>query len=192
MMNTPTPHLATWNILCVCTANVSRSPAAAALLRTALGTDTSIRIASAGLRRTTALAADLTTALAVSEKGGDLSGHHPRLCTPEILAHDGRDLIITMSRRHLRELVVADPSLWPRTTTVRSLAPVAARYCHDPPRQLHDMLAGRRLTDYATDDPADTIADAVGYEIDAHRAMVQQLHEHLTPLAELLQQLCRH
>ena len=53
--------------------------------------------------------------------------------TKEILATDGADLVLTMTREHLRHVVAMDPSAWPRTFTLKefvrraqSVAPATA------------------------------------------------------------------
>jgi protein-tyrosine-phosphatase len=130
-----------------------------------------VQVTSAGLLPG-GRSADLQTALAVSDQGADLSQHISRQVSTDILEHDGRDLVIVMARSHLRELVVADPSLWPRVVTLKELC----RYLHarndNSGVALARIVAGRKMSGLIGDDPADDLADVHGLELHHHREMV--------------------
>jgi len=109
-------------VLVICTANVCRSPAGAALLQDELdklGVDAAVT--SAGTQDTRR-PVDPVMVAAARERGLDLSHHVPRLVTPEILERDGADLVLTMTREHLRTVVTLRTSVWPRTFTLLELA----------------------------------------------------------------------
>lgn len=110
------------------------------------------------------------TQAAAAEIGIDLSGHRSRTVTRELLRTDGSGLVVTMTRRHLREVSVMEPAVWPRSVTLRELV----RRIAAEERDLATMLATRRPRDVAADDPADDISDPVGMPVDAHRALVAE------------------
>jgi protein-tyrosine phosphatase len=105
--------------LFVCTANICRSPMAAALFAEQVGRLTdSVEVSSAGL---------LDAARAVPPEvlevmvpyGVDLSQHRSRRLTAEML--EGSDLIIGMGRRHVQEVVLLDPPCWPQAFKLKEL-----------------------------------------------------------------------
>lgn len=105
------------NILVVCTANQCRSPLAAALLRKAVeragGSHT---VLSGGLLEGGEPSpADLVEV--ARRHGIDLTGHRSRQLTPELL--DGADLVLGMTKTHVRDISVMHPKAWPSTFTLR-------------------------------------------------------------------------
>ena len=89
-------------VLVVCTANICRSPAATAYLRAhATERDLPIEVSSAGFLSPGEPASE-TMALVMGERGLDLSAHRSRVVDCEMVA--AADLIVTMERRHGREL----------------------------------------------------------------------------------------
>jgi protein-tyrosine phosphatase len=101
----------------VCSANVCRSPMAAALLAERArhhGVDLQVRSAGmiGGGRRV-----DPAVLRAMDRRGIDLDAHRS-VALAEIDLH-GLDLLLTMERDHLREVVVADPDLFRRTFTLK-------------------------------------------------------------------------
>jgi len=163
-------QLGLFRVLTVCTANISRSPAAAVLLSKHVA-DYRVQITSAGLLPG-GRGADLQTALAVSDHGADLSSHQSRQLTPEILDRDGRDLVIVMARAQLRELVVANPELWPRVVTLKELSRYLFIRNDNSGMSLDRVLIGRKMSGLIGDDPADDLADVHGLELNHHREMV--------------------
>ena len=106
----------------VCTANVCRSPMAAAILQhhlDAQGIDAVVT--SAGTMGPNGLPVDPEAVAAVSKWGIDLRAHQPRLFTKDVGAEEGADLIITMERQHLRHVVALDRRTWVRTYTLKEL-----------------------------------------------------------------------
>lgn len=165
-------------LLVVCTANISRSPLAAAILARRL-TDRrfAVRVTSAGTR-STHLAVDELSVAAGSELGLDLAGHVPRKLTSDMIAEEGADLIVPMTREHLREIVLVDRKAWSRTFTLKELVRLADKHAAAAPdartwigalsshRQPHDLLG---------DDDSDDIADTYGASMQAHRRTASEM-----------------
>jgi protein-tyrosine phosphatase len=176
-----------FRVLTICTANISRSPAAAALLRLHLG-EHPVQATSAGLLPG-GRSADLQTALAVSDHGADLSDHISRQVTPELLEVEGRDLVIVMARAQLRELVVADPDLWPRVVTLKELCRYLYIRNDNAGMSLERVLVGRKMSGLIGDDPADDLADVHGLELEHHREMVATVNRLTAQVAAWIRSL---
>ncbi len=103
-------------ILVVCTANVCRSPMAAHFL-TAAAADAGleVEVASSGFLLGDQTASDEVLAV-MGERGVDLSSHRSRLTTPAMVAE--ADVVLTMERRHARDLVLMAPGHSRRIHTV--------------------------------------------------------------------------
>jgi protein-tyrosine phosphatase len=82
-------------VLVVCTANIARSPLAAAMLSRALGSD--VEVSSAGTRARAGFPAAPESVRLGEERGLDLRDHRSCLVTPELVAE--ADLVLTMSER---------------------------------------------------------------------------------------------
>ena len=106
-------------IVVLCTANVCRSPMAAALLARRLsGLGVTARVRSAGMLR----GGDPPLPEVVSvmaEYGIDIAAHRSRVACAADLA--SADLVLAMARDHLRYAVVTEPGAWPRAFTLREL-----------------------------------------------------------------------
>ena len=105
------------NVGVVCSANVCRSPMAAVLLQERAGYHgIELNVRSAGMigggRRV-----DPAVLRAMGRLGVDLDGHRSMAVSQLDLC--ALDLVLTMERDHLREVVVADPGLWARTFTLK-------------------------------------------------------------------------
>jgi protein-tyrosine phosphatase len=182
-------HPASLRVLTVCTANVCRSPVAERLLLrhlTAAGHRAVVR--SAGTRGGHLDVHPHTVAAA----GGidvDLGDHASRRLTRELVATDGRDLVVTMTREHLREVVSLDPGAWPRTFTLKELARRVLAV--DP--TVVDLSAwraalgdGRRAADLMRPDPADDLDDPYGGPARWHVDMVRDVDELTARIAHRL------
>ena len=165
-------------VLVVCTANVCRSPVAAALLERHLrrrGMPAAVRSAGTrgGVRPVhpdTVAAAD---ALAV-----DLRHHRSRPLEHRMLADEGADLVVGMTRGHLREVVALDADAWHRTFTLKELA----RRTTDmtiPAGGVAEMIAlaaaGRTAADLLGSAADDDLADPYGSPAHEHVAMVAEV-----------------
>lgn len=103
------------SILFVCTANQCRSPFAAAIARQAVGTLPFV-IASAGLMNCDRTVPPNGLQVA-AEFGLDLADHRSRRA--DLSGLEGWDVILTMTREHVREIVAVAPGLWPRVFTIK-------------------------------------------------------------------------
>jgi protein-tyrosine-phosphatase len=114
---------------------------------------------------------------AAKEVGVDVSGHQRRTLTKDILHTHGADLIITMTREHLRAVIAIDASAWPRTFTLKELARRAvsvapASSADGYTSWLSRLAAGRKASEMMHSDLADDIADPYGRPRRDHDAMV--------------------
>lgn len=100
------------NILVVCTANICRSPMAAALLE-ARSCSGSMCIDSAGVAALEGKPADPIVVELLGERGMDLSGHRAKQLDQELAR--GFDLILAMESRQVDWIKQAYPVLWGRT-----------------------------------------------------------------------------
>lgn len=120
-MRTYNPRI---NVLLLCTANQCRSPMAEALLRhrlAAVGVDADV--SSAGLHPGGRPATPHGVAT-MADRGLDLSGHRSRqIDAPLLLA---ADLVIGMTREHVREAAVLLPDVLGRAFTLKELVRTAA------------------------------------------------------------------
>lgn len=169
-----------FRILVVCTANICRSPAAAALLRRELAplvADGTIRVDSAGVAAVNGMpACDLSSALVgefvARQYPGDpvaqlpADAHAARRVTPEMVRE--ADLILALDRSHRAELARVDPAARPRTFTLRQAARLS--------EEVNGYMAARQMPSGTPPVPPDRVARLrwwVG-ELDAARGMTPQ------------------
>jgi protein-tyrosine phosphatase len=123
------------------------------------------------------------------ERGLDMTAHRSRTMSRELLRSS--DLIVAMAREHVREAVVLDPALWPRTFTLKELVrrgeAIGSRRPGEP---LADWLArarlGRRIADLTGASPADDVADPYGGPRPAYERMAAELDDLLDRLVDLV------
>ena len=168
------------NVGVVCSANVCRSPMAAALLRQRAG-DSGIELGvwSAGMigggRRV-----DPAVLRAMGRLGIDLDSH--RSVALAELDLPALDLVLTMERDHLREVVVADPALWARTFTlkeyVRRARTAGSRRLNEPwDHWLRRLGRGRDRAELLGDDHADDVPYPAPPTLRAVEATARELGE---------------
>jgi protein-tyrosine phosphatase len=119
-----------------------------------------------------------------AEMGIDISNHRSRRLDRSIL--EQADLVLAMTREHLREAVVTDPSAFGRIFTLREFARKAKE---NPGATLAELGQGRVTREYLHAEPADDVADPIGKpraeyvktakEIDALLAVVVSALPHL-------------
>jgi protein-tyrosine phosphatase len=174
------------SILFVCTANQCRSPLAEAIARHhAAGRP--IVVASAGLIDDGRPTPERGLA-AAAERGLDLTGHLSRRA--DVTNLRGWDVILTMSREHIRELVAADAGLWPRVFTVKQFR----RWIEhsELPRGvalgtwLDVAAAGRSRFEAIGADPADDIEDPLHASMGVWRAVADTLDHEITAILDAL------
>lgn len=162
-------------VLVVCTANVCRSPVAERLLaRHLAAAGHRARVRSAGTHGGR-LVVHEHTVMAARDLEVDLSDHRSRLLSAALVATDGADLIVTMTREHLRAVVGIDPLAWPRSFTLKELARRTAdvpRSVTDPREWISAAGSGRRAADMMTPSQLDDLDDPYGGPLRDHRAMV--------------------
>lgn len=186
----------TRHLLVVCTANVCRSAVAERLIAAKLegrrdvdGQEWVVR--SAGTADVRA-PMDRNTIAAAEASGVDLSSHTARVLTREILDTDGADLVLTMTREHLRYVVRLDPTAWPRTFTLKEIAR-RSRLIAPATAESGGFLAwrervaaGRRAADLLRPDPADDVEDPYGAPRREHERMVEEISRSLGWLDDIL------
>jgi protein-tyrosine phosphatase len=101
---------------------------------------------------------------AMAARGLVLDAHVSRPLEPAMLA---ADLILGMARHHVRDTVVAEPSAFPRTFTLKELVrrgeSVGPRRPDQPLGEwLAEVHAGRTSSALLGDSPDDDVADPIG------------------------------
>lgn len=186
------------HLLVVCTANVCRSAVAERLLARELAGHRDVDghewiVRSAGTANIQA-PMDRNTIAAAAAIGLDLTDHTARYLTKDILAIDGADLVLTMTREHLRHIVAMDPSAWPRTFTLKEfarrasvVAPATAESGSFDAWRSH-VADGRRAADMLGHDLDDDTADPYGAPRREHEAMVGSLRVGAAAIGGLLRE----
>jgi protein-tyrosine phosphatase len=163
-------------ILVVCTANRVRSPIAAALLTAECARRRAdVKVSSAGLLRGGHPAEPFAVEIG-AEHGLDLARHVSRQVTSELLQRS--DLVVAMTRDHLRQLAVVDPTALPRLLTLKDVA----RTFHRLPatglalrEAVAAATAGRSIGSMLGDVADDDVADPMGGPIEGYRALLAEL-----------------
>jgi len=171
----------TMRILVVCTANVCRSPMAAALLEMygrRAGVDA--LVTSAGTH-SHGLPVDADAVRVMAERDLDISSHVPRQVDSSIIDSDGEDLIVTMTRDHLRVVATVAPGALRRAFTVRELVRRLAMSVGVP--DLGTLNEGRAARDLLGEDFADDVADPYGKGLQLHRECVAELDSAMRAIA---------
>lgn len=117
-----------FRILVVCSANICRSPFAAALLRQRLAEKFPDRagevdVSSAGVRALVGHAMDPVAAQLLEARGGSGQGFAARQVGADLLRQS--DLVLVMTREHRRAVVTLAPAALRKTFTLPELARIA-------------------------------------------------------------------
>jgi protein-tyrosine phosphatase len=175
-------------IVVLCTANVCRSPMAAALLArrlAALGVTVPVR--SAGMISS----GDRPHPEVISVMGSygiQIVSHSSRIVCAADLA--SASLVLAMTRHNLRHAAIVEPSAWPRAFTLKELVRRGEQTGPRPPGEplscwLARVHAGRERTSLLGDSLDDDVADPAGGPLRAY-AETAGLLDHLAKrLAEL-------
>jgi len=160
-----TPTLRVIRILLVCTANVCRSPMAEAILAGLLIRRGIVaEVVSAGLLEAgRPMAPEALQAVAGDNPA--ISGHVSRTLTAEEVSE--ADLVLGMTREHVREVVVLVPDAWGCTFTLKELVRRGAvhgrRGAHQSLRSwLADVSRDRQRSDLLGAAAVDDVADPMG------------------------------
>jgi len=121
-------------------------------------------------------------------RGLDMTTHRSRAMSRELLG--SADLLLAMARGHVREAVVLDPGLWPRTFTLKELVRRGeATGPRQPGEALADWLAragqGRRVSELTGSSPADDVADPIGGPRSAYERLAAELDDLLDRFVRL-------
>jgi protein-tyrosine phosphatase len=138
----------------------------------------SVSVSSAGILSGGAPATENAVAVCAG-RGVDISDHVSRRLDASMI--EEADLVLAMTREHLREAVVADPSAFDRTFTLRELV---RRISESPRATLAELAAGRDLADYVKASKDDDVADPVGQPRHVYEATVAQLDGLLSNLVQ--------
>lgn len=134
-----------------------------------LGVDA--QVTSAGTQRLD-LPVDPEAVGVMAEHGLDISAHQPRQLDRAVLESDGADLVITMTRDHLRVVATSAPGVFQRSFTGKELARrLVALECLDLPR----LNEGRTSKDLMGDNPDDDIADPYRMSLMLHRQCATEI-----------------
>ncbi|MGH9164345.1 MAG: hypothetical protein ACRDZW_02380 [Acidimicrobiales bacterium] len=149
----------------VCTGNICRSPMAEALLADRLGrAGVEARVHSVGLL-SAGQRVPVHAVAALAPRGLDLGDHRSRRLSADHVA--GADLVLGMTREHVREVVLLAPAAWARTFTLKELVRRAEAVGPRRPGQdlggwLDAAHAGRTRRDLLGESTQDDVADPYG------------------------------
>lgn len=176
------------DILVLCTANVCRSPMAAALLtRRLCELGVTARVRSAGMLPGGAPAHPEVVSV-MTRYGIDLAAHRSRTADAAELA--GASLVLAMARDHLRYAVVTEPGAWPRAFTLRELIRRGERIGPRPPDEplaswLSRAHEGRERAALLGDSAQDDVPDPAGGPFRAYAGIAELLDRSAARLADL-------
>jgi protein-tyrosine phosphatase len=187
------PRLLYVVVLFLCTANVCRSPMAAALFSSVAAdldrpaTDPAVAISAGLLEEGRPVLPEVVTVL--SGYGLDLSGHRSRQMTATDVGE--ADLVLGMERRHGREAVLLVPSALGRTFTLKDLV---RRGEKSGPRGRVETLdswletvgQGREKSSLIGRSADDDVADPLGGVLADYRATAAEIADLVERLARLL------
>ena len=176
-------------VLVLCTANICRSAMTEPLLSARLaGRGVPLPVRSAGTGPVAGGPPPAGAVAALAARGHDISGHRGRPVRAADLAE--ADLILGLTREHVRQAVVLVPETWPRAFTLKELVRRGRMIGPRPPGEpLPGWLAraahGRDHRDLLGGSAADDVVDPYGgsgpqYESTA--ALLDQLTGELADL----------
>jgi protein-tyrosine phosphatase len=176
------------DVLVLCTANVCRSPMVQGFLVAELasrGVEGTVR--SAG----TAVGPERPPADAVAAMaawGIDTSGHRARALEDGLLG--SADLVVGMTRAHVREAVARVPTAFSKTFTLKELVRRAAAVGARPVDEafavwLARVGKGRVRGALVGRSTSDDVADPIGGPPEAYRATASELHDLVATLCDL-------
>ena len=147
----------------LCTGNVCRSPMGQVLLgREAAARGSAVEVSSAGFV-TEDRAAEPHAVRVMADRGLDLAGHRSRLATLQILAP--ADLVIGMTREHVRQAYSLDGDALPRTFTLKEIVrrgSAVGPITGGLDAWLADVNDGREASELLGRHEIDDVADPVG------------------------------
>ena len=139
-----------------------------------------VSVSSAGVQAHQ-LPVDPEAVAVMAEQGLDIAAHQPQLMDRAML--DSADLVITMTRDHLRIVATTIPGVFRRAFTARELARKLTRHEH---LDLDALNEGRSARDLMGDDAADDIADPYGKSLQLHRFCAEEIDDAMRAIAYAL------
>jgi protein-tyrosine phosphatase len=185
------------HVLFVCTGNLCRSPIAERLATKWLQQEdgrlrrTDVRVSSAGLRAAGGEPMDPRSAAALVGLGGDPSDFRSQRLTAELAAD--ADLVLTMTRKHLRSFLVMAPRGLRRTFTLNEAAELLKSAdlseldrtpVDERARHLGLRLDAQRA--WRPSSGSDDIEDPIGRRTSVHQQVAQTIATALGPLIDVL------
>lgn len=195
-------HESVFTVLLVCTGNICRSALAERLGRAyldeALGEDADgVRLHSAGLQAVVDSAMHPDSALVLRGLGGDPGDFRARQFVGD-MAIDA-NLVLTMTRKHRRDVLRAAPRALSRTFTLREAADlldmlgedvsVPAEELAQQGRSLVPRLAAARS--WRQGGEADDIRDPIGLPVEVHQDVGEAIAAALIPVLGAIASLYR-
>ncbi len=127
---------------------------------------------------------------AMHERGLDITAYTPRLLDRAMVIDNGADLVVAMTRGHLRAVAVMVPGVFRRSFTAKELARRTHRVMFERGLDEPTFAAwrdavgeGRLAKDLMGDDPSDDVADPYGESLDAHRRTADELDTLMADIA---------
>ena len=175
-------------LLVVCTANVCRSPMARGILARRLrDADVMAKVRSSGFLGSGHAPAKEGVA-ALAEMGIDISPHRSRSTSLAMVA--GADVVITMERQHVRDLMGVEMSAWPRVFPLRSLVERAQQIGErhgdeELSAWIERLHHGRKAADLLVADASEDIADPIGLPLSEFRSTARELDRLLSTFVQM-------
>ncbi len=172
----------------LCTANICRSPMAAALLSRRLAAlGVSVPVRSAGMLSSGDPPCPEVISV-MARYGIEIASHRSQLARAADLAR--ADLVLAMARDNLRYAVITEPAAWPRAFTLKELVRRGAQIGPRRPASrsggwLSRAHAGRERRSLLGDSAEDDVADPTGGPLGAYTETANLLDLLVTRLAEL-------
>jgi protein-tyrosine phosphatase len=172
---------APFRVLFVCTANQCRSAMAAAMAADeALRHEgAALEFASAGSHALAGSPATAGTIEVSAAAGLDLAGHRARELDRRVLAD--ADLVLTMTREHIAQVLAYERAASRRTFTLAAFARAVAGRTAPSPDELVDVA-----NEFTADQAGDDVPDPVGQGQEAHLRCVDRLDELVRPVVGAL------
>ncbi len=142
-----------------------------------------VEVSSAGLMQGGAPATEDAIEV-LRDLGVDISTHVSRRIDRDLLS--GADLVVTMTRDHLREAVLTEPSVFPRIFPLKELV---RRLDENPGADLAALNIGRSTADYNGSMAEDEVKDPIGRPRKVYAATAAELDALLSALVKSLETL---
>lgn len=169
------------SVLIVCTANICRSPMAAALLQRSLdvaGVPASVESSGTSAVLEWGGPAAPEAVQVMSSMGLDIAAHASRPLAIEQI--ESADLVIGLAREHLRDVAVMSPDALPRLVTLKELVRRAGTVGapgvgEDLGEWLQRLTVGRPLQELMGDSLSDDILDPFGLPLSEFRRTATEI-----------------